>query len=157
MIHQSLFWDLGGGSLAKSFSVVEGKYNLPDLVANCLKSSKNDHKFLVSSQVILSKSLYALSCSLVEPRYGSSSRINWPHLCDVKFCGYLQLTSKSRNMLLEKWMSPIVDIQYFSLFCLEDSHLDITSDHKPWVCCNTSITPLTNKKSTLRTECQATV
>ncbi|GJS90399.1 hypothetical protein Tco_0773035 [Tanacetum coccineum] len=65
-----------GGSLAKSFSVVEGKYNLPDLVANCLKSSKNDHKFLVSSQVILSKSLYALSCSSVEPRYGSSSRIN---------------------------------------------------------------------------------
>ncbi|GJV07051.1 Orf y [Tanacetum coccineum] len=39
-----------GGSLAKSFSVVEGKYNLPNLVANCLKSFKNDHKFLVSSQ-----------------------------------------------------------------------------------------------------------
>ncbi|GJX44982.1 hypothetical protein Tco_0261658, partial [Tanacetum coccineum] len=34
----SIFLDREGGSLAKSFSVVEGKYNLPDLVANCLKS-----------------------------------------------------------------------------------------------------------------------
>nr|GEY88509.1 ribosomal protein L7A/L8 [Tanacetum cinerariifolium] len=33
-----------GGSLEKSFSVVEGKYSLPDMVANCLKSSKNDHR-----------------------------------------------------------------------------------------------------------------
>ncbi|GJW20283.1 ribonuclease H-like domain-containing protein [Tanacetum coccineum] len=85
---------LKGESLAKSFSVVEGKYNPPDLVANCLKSSKNDHKFLVSSQVILSKSLYALSCSSVEPRYGSSSRINCL-TCDVIFCGSSAIASRA--------------------------------------------------------------
>ncbi|GJV73447.1 Orf y [Tanacetum coccineum] len=62
----SIFLDREGGSLAKSFFVVEGKYNLPDLVANCLKSSKNDHKFLVSSQVILSKSLYAKTQPCIE-------------------------------------------------------------------------------------------
>nr|GEZ20098.1 hypothetical protein AMTR_s00071p00160380 [Tanacetum cinerariifolium] len=40
----SIFLDNEGKSLAKSFSVVEGKYSLPDLVANCLKSSKNNHR-----------------------------------------------------------------------------------------------------------------
>ncbi|GKE39443.1 hypothetical protein Tco_1462848, partial [Tanacetum coccineum] len=90
----SIFLDKEGGSLAKSFSVVEGKYNLPDLVANCLKSFKNDHKFLVSSQVILSKSLYALSCSSVEPWYGSSNRINCL-TCDVIFCGSSAIASRA--------------------------------------------------------------
>ncbi|GKE71165.1 hypothetical protein Tco_1529237 [Tanacetum coccineum] len=95
----SEFYCREGGSLAKSFSVVKGKYNLPDLVANCLKSSKNDHKFLVSLQVILSKSLYALSCSSVEPRYGSSNRINYLTY-DVIFCGSSTIASRAEYALL---------------------------------------------------------
>ncbi|GJZ43741.1 hypothetical protein Tco_0590996 [Tanacetum coccineum] len=61
-----IFLDREGGSLAKSFSVVEGKYNFPDFTANCRKSFKNDHKFLVSSQVILSKSLIKQGYFLIE-------------------------------------------------------------------------------------------
>ncbi|GKC34861.1 hypothetical protein Tco_1047245 [Tanacetum coccineum] len=122
----SIFLDMEGGSLAKSFSVVEGKYNLPDLVANCLKSSKNDHKFLVSSQVIMYKSLNALSCSSVEPQYGSSSKINCL-ACDVIFFGSYVIASRA------EYASGNTVRHY--------SHLDITSDHRPGSAGNTSITP----------------
>ncbi|GJS59279.1 hypothetical protein Tco_0654063 [Tanacetum coccineum] len=82
----SIFFDREGGSLSKSFSVVEGKYNLPDLVANCLKSSKNDYKFFGFI-------LHRKPCLIV-------------------------------NLLI-----------------VIDSHLDITSDHRPGSAGNTSITP----------------
>ena len=63
----SIFLDKAGGSLEKNFSVVYGKYNLPDLMDNILNSSRNCHRFLVSSQVRRSRSLWALSCSSVDP------------------------------------------------------------------------------------------
>nr|GEY47843.1 hypothetical protein [Tanacetum cinerariifolium] len=44
----SIFLDREGGSLAKSFSIVDWKYSFLDFIANCQKSSKNDHKFLSS-------------------------------------------------------------------------------------------------------------
>ncbi|GJX30022.1 hypothetical protein Tco_0238101 [Tanacetum coccineum] len=66
--------------------------------------------------VILSKSLYALSCSSVEPQYGSSNRINCL-TCDVIFCGSSAIASIEQICL--------------ALLIVIDSHLDITSDHRP--------------------------
>ncbi|GKF47627.1 hypothetical protein Tco_0137429, partial [Tanacetum coccineum] len=40
------------------------------------------------------KSLYALSCSSVEPLYGSSNRINCL-TCDVIFCGSSAIASRA--------------------------------------------------------------
>ncbi|GKE72225.1 hypothetical protein Tco_1534266, partial [Tanacetum coccineum] len=86
----SFFLDMEGGSLAKSFYVVEGKYNLTNLVANCLKPSKNEHKFLVSLQVILSKSLYALSSAI-------ASREEYASGNTVHHYSHLDITSDHRH------------------------------------------------------------
>ncbi|GJR45593.1 hypothetical protein Tco_1313696 [Tanacetum coccineum] len=102
-----------------------------DKSLNSLVSAASLH--ISETKVILSKSLYALSCSSFEPRYGSSSRINCL-TCDVIFCGSSAIASRaeyaSRN-------TTMFDVNFLTVI---DSHLDITSDHRPGSAGNTSIT-----------------
>nr|GEZ49898.1 hypothetical protein [Tanacetum cinerariifolium] len=88
-----------GGSLAKSFSVVEEKYNLPDLIASCLKSSKNDHKFLVTSQNMLLDTWFAIVASLTSHFLQEDS--------------YLDITSDHKHGSAEQDGHPIVSLCSF--------------------------------------------
>ncbi|GJT89448.1 hypothetical protein Tco_1071165 [Tanacetum coccineum] len=67
-----------------------------DKSLNSLASAASLH--ISETKVILSKSLYALSCSLVEPRYVSSSRINCLTY-DVIFYGSSAIASRAKYAL----------------------------------------------------------
>nr|GEX13057.1 hypothetical protein [Tanacetum cinerariifolium] len=80
-----IFLDNEGGSLANSFSVVEGKYSLPDLVSNCLKSFKNDYRII------------CLTCDVIF--CGSSvisSRVEYASGNTVRHYSHLDITSDHR-------------------------------------------------------------
>nr|GFA64548.1 hypothetical protein [Tanacetum cinerariifolium] len=76
----SIFLDNEGGSLANSFFVVEGKNSPPDLVANCLKSSKNDYRInCLTCDVIFCGS----SAIASRAEYASGNTVR--HCCHISF------------------------------------------------------------------------
>ncbi|GKD99109.1 hypothetical protein Tco_1383006 [Tanacetum coccineum] len=117
---------------AKSFSVVEGKYNLPDLVANCLKSSKNDHKFLVSSQVILSNPV----CSVLFIEQKNMLLGNAVRIVATLTSHFLKKLFHKANFAL--YQDYGLGVELFSVHSLP---LGYTSGHRPGSAGNTSITP----------------